>query len=426
MLKVEEWLMLRDMALEIEIKTGRVNISEIARQTGYDRKTVRKYLRVETPPQVTKRKNTKSKLDDYKEHIIKQLEGYPALTVVKIYREIQDMGYTGKYTILKDFVREVRPGTAVEAVYRFETKPGIQAQVDWGECGSIEIDGKIRKLYCFSMVLGYSRMRYVEFTLKIDVHTFIQCHINAFGYFGGCTEEILYDNMKQVVIRRVLGPSETKWNSVFNDFARHYGFIPRLCRPYRPQTKGKIENTIGYIKRDFFYGSAFQSFQDINTKAWRWLERVNSSVHGTTHKTPLDLWKEENLKPFDGVSLYRIVPEEKRKISRDCFVSYLGNRYSVPYRYAGRSATVRIEDSTISILVDNKQICEHELLFGSNRVSENKEHFKGLLSEIKKQNNTSARMPRTILRFGDPVVEHRPIASYEKFSEEYYHEQSCI
>ena len=144
MLKVEEWLMLRDMALEIEIKTGRVNISEIARQTGYDRKTVRKYLRVETPPQVAKRKKTKSKLDDYKEHIIKQLEGYPALTVVKIYREIQDMGYTGKYTILKDFVREVRPETAVQAVYRFETKPGVQAQVDWDECGSIEIDGSMR------------------------------------------------------------------------------------------------------------------------------------------------------------------------------------------------------------------------------------------------------------------------------------------
>ena len=143
-------------------------------------------------------------------------------------------------------------------------------------------------------------------------------------------------------------------------------------------------------------------------------------------KIPLDLWNEENLKPFDGVSLYRIVSEEKRKTSRDCFISYLGNKYSVPYRYAGRSATVRIEDSTISILVDNKQICEHELLCGSNRISENKEHFKGLLSEIMKQNNTSARKSCTLFRFGDPVVEHRPIASYEKFCEEYYHEQSCI
>jgi transposase len=93
-------------------------------------------------------------------------------------------------------VREVRPKVGVPAVYRYETKPGVQSQVDWGECGRIEIDGKSRKLYCFNMVLSYSRMRYVEFTLSIDVRMLIQCHLNAFRYFGGCTKEILYDNMK--------------------------------------------------------------------------------------------------------------------------------------------------------------------------------------------------------------------------------------
>ena len=340
--------MLRDLAHKVEIRTGKVNISEIAKQTGHDRKTVRKYLRVKTPPQVAEQKKRSSKLDDYREYIVKRLNEYPALTVVKIYREIRDLGYTGKYTILKDFVREIRPKSGVQAVYRFETKPGVQAQVDWGECGSVEIDGKIRKLYCFSMVLGYSRMRYIEFTLKIDVHTFIQCHLNAFGYFGGYTDEILYDNMKQVVIRRVLRPSETEWNTVFEDFMRHYGFIPRLCRPYRPQTKGKIENTIGYVKRDFFYGSNFRSFQDINVQAVKWLERVNSSVHGTTNEIPIDRLMKENLRSLDDAFIYQIVREEGRKISRDCFVSYQGNKYSVPYQYAGRSATVRIEGSTIS------------------------------------------------------------------------------
>ena len=149
-------------------------------------------------------------------------------------------------------------------------------------------------------------------------------------------------------------------------------------------------------------------------------------MHGTTNEIPQDRWKKENLRSLDGISLYQIVREEGRKISRDCYVSYQGNKYSVPYNYAGRSATARIEGSTISILVDSELICEHELLPGSNRVSRKKEHFKGLLSEIMKQNNTSGRKSHTILRFPDPVVEHRPIASYETFSEGSYHDQTCV
>ena len=130
------------------------------------------------------------------------------------------------------------------AVYRYETKPGHQAQVDWGECGETFLDGENRKLYCFSMILGYSRMRYAEFTLSQDVHTLIRCHINAFQYFGGVPEEILYDNMKTVIIRKFFLSKDSKWNQIFSDFSRHYGFILRTCKPYTPKTKGKIENTI--------------------------------------------------------------------------------------------------------------------------------------------------------------------------------------
>jgi len=125
-------------------------------------------------------------------------------------------------------------------------------------------------------------MRYIEFTVSTDVATFLWCHQNAFHYFGGYPQEILYDNMKQVVIRRVIRASESRWNPVFEDFSRHYEFIPRLCRPYRPQTKGKIENTIGYVKRDLLMGSTFRSLQDLNSQALAWLERVNRTEHGTT------------------------------------------------------------------------------------------------------------------------------------------------
>jgi len=148
------------------------------------------------------------------------------------------------------------------------------------------------------MILGYSRMRCVEFTLSMDTPTLIQCHLNAFEYFGGCTQEILYDNMKQVVIKRALKVSDSEWNSQYEDFFKYYGFIPRLCRSYRPQTKGKIENTVGYVKRDFFLGRRFTSLEDLNAQVHKWLERVNSTVHGTTYQIPLERFKEENLNPL--------------------------------------------------------------------------------------------------------------------------------
>src|SRR5665647_2049993 len=238
MLKMEEWLLIRDLYSQ------GFSISKIARQTGYARETVRKYLNKKTAPEPQKRPGRKSKLDLYKPYILEKLNEGP-YTASRLYREIKEMGFDGGKTIVKDFVREVRPKQGVPAILRYETKPGVQAQVDWGELGTIEVDGKLKKLFCFNMILGYSRMRYVEFTLSIDTPTLIQCHLNAFEYFGGFTQEILYDNMKQVVIKRALKASDSEWNSQFEDFFKYYGFISRLCRPYRPQTKGKIENTVG-------------------------------------------------------------------------------------------------------------------------------------------------------------------------------------
>jgi transposase len=172
MLKWEDFLMLR------ELHEQGLSISEIAKKTGYNRRTVRKYIKSDTPPSTKRRSPKASKLDDYKAYITQRLNNHP-LTASRIYREIQEMGFTGKYTIVKDFVRKIRPKSGACAIYRYETKPGKQGQVDWGECGYIEIDGKTLKLYCFTMVLGYSRMRYAEFTLSIDSATLIQCHFEC-------------------------------------------------------------------------------------------------------------------------------------------------------------------------------------------------------------------------------------------------------
>jgi len=320
-------------------------------------------------------------------------------------------------TIVKDFVRKIRPKQGVPAVLRYETKPGIQAQVDWGEVGKVEVDGKIKKLYCFSMILGYSRMRYVEFTLSTDTFTLLQCRMNSFQYFGGCTQEILYDNMKQVVIKRALKSSDSEWNSQFEDFFKHYGFIPRLCRPYRPQTKGKIENTIGYIKRDLVLGAKFSSLENLNGQALEWLNRVNSSVHGTTNEIPLERFKEENLILQDQVPPYKVVKIETRKVSRDCYVSYLGNKYSIPYKFAGRTVELHVSDGKFQVNIDNESICEHEILPGNCRVSRKKEHFQGLLSEILKQNSVCRNTSNLPVKFSGPEVEKRSLEVYEVFSQ---------
>ena len=191
--------MIRDIAKEVEMTQGRINISEIARRTGYDRKTVLKYVTALTPPQSHKRKKSASIVDPYKDYIRLRIEEYSRISAQRLHREIQTQGFTGSYSSVKQYVRRIRPEIPKPPIYRYESKPGKQVQVDWGSCGYVEIDGKRRQLYCFAMILGYSRMRYVEFTLRVDVPTFIQCHINAFRYFGGVSEHALYDNMKQVV-----------------------------------------------------------------------------------------------------------------------------------------------------------------------------------------------------------------------------------
>lgn len=167
---------------------------------------------------------------------------------------------------------------------RFETVPGLQAQVDWAhfEDHRIIVNGEEKKLYCFLIVLGYSRMRYVEFVTDMTTTTLIRCHINAFRYFGGYPEEILYDNMKQVVVKRLLRQKDSTMNSQFEDFAGFYGFKPMLCRPYRGQTKGKVERTVSFLRDNFMTGVRYDGLNDLNHQALVWCNKVNAKTHSTT------------------------------------------------------------------------------------------------------------------------------------------------
>ena len=364
-----------------------------------------------------KRARKPGKLADYTEYIQRRITDYP-LRATRIYREIQELGYTGKYTIVKDYIRSIRPPEGISAVFRFETHPGVQAQVDWADCGYLDVDGKQKTVYCFSIILGYSRMRFMECTLATDVYTLIPCHLHAFDYFGGYTEEILYDNIKTVILKRALRASDHQWNPKFEDFFSHHGFIPRLCKPYCPQTKGKIENTIGYVKRDFLLGGTFSSLDDMNRQLLQWCNRVNATPHGTTNEIPFDRLQQENLKSLIGIPPYLLRREEHRKISREAYISYLGNRYSVPYRYAGREAVVEIQSDQLIVRVGTETVCSHTIVPGHARIIREKEHFSGLLAEAMRCNAQSGTASRPLFRMIGPEVEHRPLSVYEGLSGE--------
>ena len=351
------------------MKDQGLSISEISRRLGISRTTVRKYLRSGKLPQY-QRIPAESMIKSYIP-LMREMIDVHNLSAVRIYEELKKKGFQGSYSLVKQYSRPMRNDRKIMAVYRYETDPGKQSQVDFREFGYIDIDGKRRKLYAFSMILGYSRVRYAEFTTDISTRNVIRMHLTAFHFFGGYTDTILYDNMKQIVLERKLKASESRFNGEFMSFSQYYGIIVRLCYPYRAQTKGKIENTIKYLRYNFWPGRSFESIPDINVQCQEWLLKVNSHIHGTTHEIPHERLKNEHLNPMDSVQDYSIRIEKIRKISRDCYVSYKGNRYSVPWIYAGRAARIT-ESSTLKIQIDSLIVAEHDILPGSGRISRRK------------------------------------------------------
>ena len=408
--------MLHDMAQEQELAHGKVNISSLSRQTGIDRKTIRKYLSSPRSHTHIFQKPKGSILDPFKDYLKTRLETYPELSSVRLLEELREKGYTGGYTILKDYLRIIRPKRTTLPELRYETKPGVQAQVDWGDCYYDLPNGDRKKVYCFSMVLGYSRMRYVEFTRSTDLFTFILCHLHAFDLFGGVTQEILYDNLKTVVLKRHPTSTQSQFQPIFADFRNHYGFIAYLCRPYRAKTKGKIERTIGYVKSNFLYGRTFSSIEDLNVQTNYWMDKVNNQEHGTTFEIPFVRFQHENLIPIQAIPPYIVKRREERQVSNDCFISIFGNRYSVPWKYARQTVVVEIIGERVIVESEGIQICEHRLTEGRHQVCRIKEHFEGLLKAARDESN--GKMPPVIPSgkkgFEEHAVLKRSLYEYDR------------
>lgn len=300
----------------MEIRNDRLkgmSYTELGRKYHIDPRTAKRYAESPQRPEYTLSVPKPTKLDAYKQQVDQWLEEAP-YSAVRILEKLKEQGFEGKYSIVKEYVRSRKMDLDEKATVRFETMPGKQGQMDWGffEEHTVYEEGKWKKLYCFLLVLGYSRMRYIEFVTDMSTNTLIRCHQNAFRYFGGYPEEILYDNMKQVVVKRLLKQEDSTLNRQFEDFAGFYGFKPILCRPYRGQTKGKVERTVQFVRDNFMVGIKYNSLADLNGQALAWCNKVNGKVHATTNEIPFERLKKEGLSPLkreyiiDKINLRRV------------------------------------------------------------------------------------------------------------------------
>lgn len=343
-----------------ELKNSGLTITEISKRLGIDRKTARSAINKKSPP-TYQRKASKTILDEFKPYINSRLELYN-LTSQKLHEELQNQGFSGKYGIVNNYVQKVKADYKTKAVMRFETIPGEQAQVDWGYFGEFyDCDKKkFIRLCCFVMILGYSRTRFIHFFDGDNTTNFLKGHNLAFEYFGGYPREILYDNLKSVVIKRAFKQKDSEFNKEFMEFAGFYGFKPILAAPYRPQTKGKVEITVRYVRDNFFEGEDFRSLSEINSDALSWLYKVNSKIHGTTHEAPLERLKRENLTPIVG-KFYDLSTIYYRKVGIDCHFSFKANFYSTPIEYAGKEVVIKEVDDGIHVVYREQKIAFHKL-----------------------------------------------------------------
>ena len=342
-----------------------------------DPRTAKRYAQSPQKPEYTLTQPKPAKPDACKQQADQWLEEAPC-PAVRIPEKLQEQGSDGKYSIVKEYVRGKKMDLDEKATVRFETMPGKQGQTDRGFSGDHLVceDGKWKKLYCFLMIPGYSRMRCIEFVTDMSTNTLIRCHRNAFRYFGGYPEEILRDNMKQVVIKRLLKQEDSTLNRQSGDFAGFYGFNPILCRPYRGQTKGRAERTVQFVRDNFMTGIRYESLADLNGQAQARCSRVNGKVHATTNEIPFERLKAERLNPLRRECIIDRI--NLRRVQKDCLISCAGNQYSVPAEYIGKDAAVVALDSMPAACCEGKRIALHRISYQKKDMVVNPQHYRRL------------------------------------------------
>lgn len=313
--------------------------------------TIVKYLKETDPTSIKTGTNVKSLelISPYEEKISKYIRS-GINSSKKVEQLLKLDGYKGTYQLLNKYIKnkqeEVLLGN-IKSYFRVETEPGEQAQVDWGHFGKIEIRGMPVNLYVFVMVLSYSRAIYAEFVTSQKQKILQHCHINAFRYLGGVPQKIRYDNMKTVVIDRK-NKENPNWNFEFKNFARYYKFELELSPIYYPQSKGKVEAAVKFIRNNFFKGESFNktfhTVNDLNEKLLTWLnEHANKRNHPVQLGSVGALWLNEQklLRPMEDTSNFWNIASQIRRVSRISMVNYKKASYWVPKKYVQHKVEIR-------------------------------------------------------------------------------------
>ena len=360
---------------------------QIAGELGLDKRTVTKWLAMAKfrPRRAARRP---SKLDPFKGRIARWLARHP-YTTAQIFLRLREVGYTGGITIVKDYVRHIRPRRA-PAFLRLTFAPGECAQVDWGQYRSIQVGNTRRRLSFFVMVLCHSRMLYVEFTVSETMEHFLACHANALAFFGGVPAKVMVDNLKSAVLKRVVGQVPIL-NPRYKDLADHFGFAIAPCGVGQPHEKGRVENAVGYVKKNFLAGLELSDFCLVNPAVRHWLDTVaNVRIHGTTKRRPRDLFEtasgsgfgpeKASLKPLPARP-YDVGVIRPARANRQFRVTVETNTYSVPAEYAAAPVTLKLYPDHLCLYHQDKLIARHVRRYDRHQDIEDPDHPRELLRQ---------------------------------------------
>jgi transposase len=387
--------------------------SEIARQLALDRKTVRGILHEAAWQPYARAERTDTLLAEYASYLQTRAPQVQYSARILFQELRQGRGYRGSYETVKRFVRPLRAveQAAERATVRFETPPGRQSQIDWGQA-RIYFRTRPVVLHVFILTLGYSRRSFHEPCLGETLSQFLDAHERAFDYFGGHTREHLYDRPRTVCQPGSEG--QVIWNATFKQFADYWGFEPHLCRAYRAQTKGKVESGVKYFKGNFLPGRMFVDEQDLREQLGQWQREIaDVRIHGTTHERPADRFARErsHLIATGGQPAFRLEASQPRRVAEDYLVSFETNRYSVPFPLIGQTVAVTRRGGRLQITHRGRLVAEHEELTGKHQLRIRPEHGPGAIARTARRVASSLASARG--RAALPEVEIRDLAIYE-------------
>jgi len=407
MVRQERWEELRRLWQQ-----DRVPIAELARRFEVDRKTVRRCLRDRAWRPYQRPAPTETLLTKHAE-VLRARAPRVRYSAQILFQELRQQGYRGSYETVKRFVRPLRTAQLLAdgTVTRFETPPGAQSQIDWGTA-TVRFRQQPRVVHVFVLTLGFSRRGFYQACPNETMGQLLDAHERAFEHFGGHTREHLYDRPRTVCQGTEQG--RIIWNSTFRSFAEYWGFERRLCRPYRAQTKGKVESGVRYFKGNFLPGREFVDEVHLHEQLEEWMVTIaDVRIHGTTHERPIDRFAQEQaaLLPTGGQPSFRLEAPLARIVADDWLVSVDTNRYSVPFTLVGQPVEVHRRGGTLRIVHRGTLVVEHPELMGKHQVRILPEHSPGAIARTARQRHStpSAVCPPA----PTAVVEVRDLAVYD-------------